>query len=168
MKKYFLMFALGLLLSAGLVPNSFALQCHEGNLGSDECWTNVIVSPLETNVVNRGTILVYDFNGGSTDTAAYQVVVSGASTDNYRVAGVAQATIATGDSGLILVRGQGKMKTLGNLASGDRIYTSVIAGRGVKGSSVDAVSVASHDKAIAFALQASTTDATNDAFITVV
>lgn len=164
LKYLFLAFALSLF----IVPSSFALQCHEGNLGSDECWTNVVVSPLETTPIVRGTIVVYDFNGGSTDNGAYQVIASTANTDGYRVAGVAQSTIATSDSGLVMVRGQGKIRTIGNLASGDRIYVSGTAGKGVKGASTDISSVASRDKAIAFALQSATTDATNDAFIVIV
>lgn len=168
LKYLFLAFALSLF----IVPSSYALQCHQGNLGSDECWTNVQVSSSETNVVDRGTVLIYDFSSSAnSDQAAYQVRVATATTDNYKVAGVAQNTIATGDSGLVLVRGQGKIKIAGAATSGDRLYTTGTGGRKgftAVGTSLDATSAASRDKAIAFALETSTTDATKDAFIVVV
>lgn len=160
------LFALAFILA--IVPSAFALQCKEGNYGSDECWTNVVVSPLETTPVIPGTILVYDAGASTADLAAYQVKVSTANTQGYIVAGVAQQTIATGDSGLVQTRGQGLVRTIGALTSGDRIFVSGVAGKGVKGASVDGASVASHDKAIAWALVTSASDATADAFITVV
>lgn len=159
---------LALVLSFVIVPASFAMQCHSGNLGSDECWTNVMVSPLETTVVEKGTILMYDATASSADLNAFQVKVTTANTDGYKVAGVAQRTIATGDYGLVLVRGQGFLRTIGAVTSGDRLFVSGSTGKGVKGASVDTASVASHDKAIAFALVTSATDATGDAYITVV
>lgn len=164
--KFLFLFAFTLLLA----KSAFALDCKNGNsFSSDECWTNVKVSSSETTPVIAGTVLVYDF-ASPTDAndAAFQVRVSSASTDNYKVAGVAQRTIATGDTGLVLVRGKGKIRATTAVASGDRLFTTSLSGRAGTYSPSDNTSVASRDKNIAFSLQTSTASATIDAYMVVV
>lgn len=165
-KIKFLMFFVGVLLMAS---PAFALQCKDGNFGPDECWTEVEVSRVETTPVIAGTVLVYDFtsNEGSSETAAFRVRVATASADAYKVAGIAQKTIATGDRGRVLVRGKGLLRVAGITASGDRLFTSSTAG--VASNSMPAGNtVASRDRNIAFALETESAAATTDAFITIV
>lgn len=170
MKKLNLFFVFAFVLA--LVPSAFAMQCKEGNLGPDECWTNVEVSPLETTPVIAGTVLVADFasNNGDTDTAGYRVRVSTTSNDGYKVLGIAQKTIPTGDSGLVLVRGKGKLRITGNAVSSDRLFVSSTAGTASKAISGSTVDVASHDKVLAFALTtfSNAFGSTEDAYITIV
>lgn len=163
MKKFIAFLVLALLIAAG---PSFALSCKEGNYGSDECWTNVRVSALETTPVIAGTLLMYDFTDDNADDAAYQVRVTSASTDSYKVAGVAQSTIATGDRGVVLVRGQGQLRIASGTASGDRLFASSTAG--AAGRHAAGATLASHDSVIGFALESTSGAATADAFITIV
>lgn len=128
--KKFLILALFVLVFAVLVSPAFALDCKNGNYGSDECWTNVRVSPLEDHPVSIGTVLVYDVSAGpltTDDGGAFQVRVltnAYSSIDGYRVAGIAQKVIATGDRGNVLVRGLGKARVSSNITSGDRLYVA--------------------------------------------
>lgn len=149
---------------------AWALMCKTSQSGnSDECWTQVKLSASETRVVSQGTVLVYDFTSSTgTDDSAFQTIVSTAATDGYRVAGIAQRTIATGDQDMILVRGKGKIHMFGGTTSGDRLFVSTNAGRAVNRASFDVASVASNDKPIAFALETQASTATIDAYITVV
>jgi len=168
MKKFIfsLLFVLALVVA---VSPAFALQCKEGNYGSDECWTNVVVSSGNTTPVIAGTVLVYDFSSDhSADDAAWTVRASSAITDGYKVAGVAQGPIATGDRGMILVRGQGQLRTTAAITSGDRLFPSTTAGQATKTNAVDVASAASRDGAIAFALETSAAASTMDAYIVVV
>ena len=160
---------LGFLVLALLIASpAFALQCKQGNFGSDECWTNVKVSDSETNPVIAGTILVYDFaSSTSSDDSAFNVRVSSASADNYRVAGVAQNAIATGKEGLVLVRGKGKIKIVGVATSADRLWVSATAGKAGTQFVTDSA-VATNDRPIAIALTTTTITSTADAYITVV
>ena len=189
MKKIFIFAFLSLAFLAVASP-AFALQCKVGNYGSDECWTDVRVSPLETTYpVSVGTVLVYDFKAGdidgvspnSPDGGAFQVrVLQGgtASLDSYRVAGVAQTVIATGDRGRILVRGRGKVRQATQSASGDRLYVvndgDMVGALGIRGGTESAPILygqSSYDKVIAFALktQSDTNGYTSqDAYITVI
>lgn len=169
-KRIFSFMILALILSAS---NAFALQCVSSQKvgGSDECWTQVKVSASETTPVTKGTILVYDFSSSpDSATAAFQVRVSTATTDGYKVAGIAQSTIATGDIGLVQVRGKGSLKIVtAAVSSGDRLFVSTTAGKAAKANIGDATYAAtSRDKVLAFALQTTTATATADAFITIV
>ena len=168
MKK--ILFSLFLVLAlVAVVTPAFAMQCKEGNYGSDECWTNVKVSANETTPVIAGTVLVYDFaSDHDADDAAWTVRVSSAITDMYKVAGVAQQTIATGDRGNVLVRGQGQLRTTAAITSGDRLFPSTTAGQATKTNAIDVASAASRDGAIAFALETSAAASTMDAYIVVV
>lgn len=125
MKKIsFLLILVALLLVA--TSPAFALNCKTSQSGnSDECWTEVRISPSETYVVSRGTLLVYDL--GSTE-PYYQVRVSTSSDDGYKVAGFAQAIIPTGDTALVQVRGLGYVQAVNGIASGDRLYPASRAG----------------------------------------
>jgi len=147
-----------------------ALLCKSGQAGnSDECWTEVKVSSAETNVVSAGAVLMYDITTDSADTNAYQVVLTTASLDAHRVAGVAQSIIATGDTGLILVKGKGKLNVHGVTATGDRVFTS--ASEGHAGTTIPAMGATntSSGDPIGFALQNSTAArATIDAYINVI
>lgn len=159
-----ILFVLALLIIAS---PAWALQCKTSQSGqSDECWTTVRVSNLETTAVIPGMLLVYDFTDDNVDDAAFQVRVSTASEDGYKVAGVAQSVIATGDQGAILVRGKGKLRVAGGNASGDRLYPSTTAGSA--GRHGPGGVLASHDALVAFALAANTGAATTDAYIIVV
>ena len=180
--KKFIFVALFVLALVLVVTPAFALDCKNGNFGSDECWTNVQVSPLETLPVSIGTVLIYDVSAGpltADDGGAFQVRVLGAganSYDGYKVAGVAQRTIATGDRGIIQVRGKGKVRVASNIASGDRLYVAVDSiNSGVLGKRAGTATEASSlDKIIAFGLNTQTaatcvsTTAPCDAYITVV
>ena len=170
MKKFkFFGFLIVLALLAMASP-AFALQCKTGNDASDECWTTITHASADTSVVNAGTILIYDFATatGTADTVAFNAIPSTAATDGYRVAGVAQGNIATGDRGLILVRGKGKIKASTAVTSGDRLFPSGTAGQARIIPVTDATSAASHDQAIAFALATTSAAATTDAYIIVV
>lgn len=166
MKKiiFSVLFVLALVVA---VSPAFALQCKTGNDGSDECWTNV--TARGTTPVIAGTVLVYDFTQDEdADYAAFNVVASSATAQNQLVAGVAQQTIATGDRGLILVRGQGQIRAGVAVTSGDRLFTSATAGSVLKIANDTVASNSSRDKAVAFALETSAAAATVDAFIVVV
>lgn len=162
-------FVLALLFSVVLISqNAFALQCKSGqSLNGDECWTEVKVSLLETNVVSAGSILVYDINTGDVNRGDHEAVLATASADEYRVAGVAQTVIATGDRGLVLVRGHGQITTRSACASGDRLYVSSSEGKSGTTGGQGGSAIASADP-IAWALEACTADATHDAYITVI
>jgi hypothetical protein len=155
------LFALAFVLA--IAPSAFALQCKNGNYGSDECWTNVQISTVETTPVIAGTVLEFAGTTDSADDNAYIVRVANASADHSAIAGVAQATIATGDSGLVLARGKGKIRVpAGVVATRDYLYASATAGAA---GTVPATGA----KVAAFALQSSTAGAaTIDAYITVV
>lgn len=168
MKKIKFLFVLALLFLAA--SPAFALQCKEGqSINGDECWTSVKVSLLETNVVSAGSILIYDINTGDIERGAYEVVLATASLDDYRIAGVAQQTIATGDWGKVLVKGKGLVIMRDVAASGDRIYVSSIEGKGgtTGGRAADGTNRISSADPIGFLLEASTADATHDAYITI-
>lgn len=155
---------LALVLSLALAPSSFALQCHQGNLGSDECWTNVQVDSLETKAVIAGTLLEFAASNNNADDNAYVVKVANASADYAAIAGVAQGNISAGDSGLVLVRGKGKLKTVaGAIASRDYLYTTSNAD-----GKAGIVPLPSGTRPIAHALQSSAGDATIDAYIVIV
>lgn len=164
MKKLLLVLAAVLLIA----PSAFALQCKNGNYGSDECWTNVVVSLQETTPVVQGSVLVYDYqsNSGNVDTASYQVRVADASADWNIVAGVAQSNIATGDSGLVLVRGQGKIRTKTTFAitSGDALYVSTSA----DSTKVVVTGAGPVANALVTTSASGNTSATIDAYITIV
>ena len=158
-----------LFLSLVVSTQAWALQCKSGNYGSDECWTDVRVSSSETTPVIAGTVLVYDFaSAEDADDAAFWVRVSSAITDGYKIAGVAQGTIATGDKGRVLVRGKGDLRVATSTTSGDRLYVSSTAGTATGTNTVAADSAASRDKVLAFALETSGSASTQDAFITVI
>lgn len=163
--KFLFLFVFALLLS----HNAFALNCKSGqSLNSDECWTEVKVSAQETGVVSAGSVLVYDTGTDSAERAAYEVRLATASLDSFRIAGVAQTRIATGDTALVMVRGKGKICLAGTVASYDRLYTSASAGLSGTTFGASTAAITSGDP-IGYALQASTgTRATIDAYITIV
>jgi hypothetical protein len=169
-KLFSLILVMGVSVVIASVSPAFALDCKNGNYGSDECWTTVMVSPNETTPVNVGTVLKYDIADDSSDKGAFNVRVA-TTVDGYLVAGVAQSAIATGTRGNILVRGKGKILSWGAVASGDRLWPS-FAGIAVSKASADVASAASHDKAIAFSLTTGTGTAinptSNDAYIVVI
>lgn len=157
------------ILSFLLIPNAFALNCVKSQIvgQSDACWTQVTVAAGETGVVSAGSVLVYEFtNSDDADMAAVTVRRATASNQSHRVAGVAQSVIATGDTGVVLVRGKGKLCVKDATSSGDPLYVSSSAGLAGRHNST---SIGSGDP-IAFALQANTTEnpgASIDAYITI-
>jgi len=164
--KKFLFLVIALLL---LTQNAWALNCKTSQSNqSDECWTVVKVSNSETTPVISGTVLRYDFTSSTgADDSSFQVRVATASGDAYLIAGVAQNTIATGDEGMILVRGKGKVRLAGAITSGDRLFASSTAGA-LGGGIYAGNTVASRDPNVAFALKTETAAATTDAYITVI
>ena len=175
MKKFILILLVLLLIA----PSAFAMSCKvQQGQGADECWTNVAFTmPDDTNVytrISRGTVLVYNsVTADNANDAAVRVMPCNASTDSYRVAGVAQQDYdwSSGDrTGVAMVRGKGFVRMIGGYASFDRIWASGNAktpGAGAVYEGVSTTSVASHDKPIGFMLTAGA-DATADAYITVV
>ena len=177
--RYFFLFALVLL---GLNSPVFALQCKDGNFGSDECWTTVQLVTSDRAII-AGTVLVYDFTtptqaGNSADNAAFYARVATSVDQANIVAGVAQRTYSSGDRAQLLVRGQGQLKVefIGGataVASQDRLFLLGSSGTGQFGTTStqvakSSIEMASRDQAVAFALEASSTEATIDAYITIV
>lgn len=165
MKKYSFLILLAFALL--LAKPAFALQCKAGNGGmeSDECWTEVKISIVETNPVIRGTVLYYENSTDSSEENGFEARVSSTpSNDRVRVAGVAQRSFATGDTARILVRGSGALRVTQTVATGDLLYVG-----GSDAGTAGRNAAASRDQAIAFARQASTTQrATIDAYIVVI
>lgn len=129
MKKINYLFFVALFLLAA--NNAFALQCNQSrdiDGSSDNCWSSVTVASNETTLVSAGTVLVYDVNNAknSASAASYQVRVTTASSSGVFVAGVAQKSIASGETALVLVRGRGDLavKTTDTLASGTPVWVS--------------------------------------------
>jgi hypothetical protein len=146
MKKLLVVLFVLLLVS----PVAFAMQCKEGNDSSDECWTQVKIDSGYTTLVSRGHILVVSVQGK--DVNANDGYLA---TNSYdQILGVAQKSIASGESALILVRGRGEVKiddanVGGSLASGDPL-SNLASGSAVEASP----SSASNDKAkVGLALQ---------------
>jgi len=169
-RRWVLGFFLALVLLSA--SDAFALNCIQSQKldAGDECWTQVRVSASETKVVSQGTVLVYDFASSEDDNdASVQVRVATTIDQGAIVAGIAQSTIATGDYGLVLVRGKGKVRVFGGTSSGDRLFVAANDGVLVNRASYDVASVSSNDKPIAFALETSAaTNQTIDAFVVVV
>lgn len=173
MRKYIFVFALLFVSFFLMASPSFALLCKEGQGldKSDECWTAVRIPSNLTYVVSVGSVLVHDFtNADSAELASVMGTTSTASLDTYNVIGVAQSVIATGDTGMVLVRGKGKVLAIGVTASGDRLFTSTT--RGNVGTGVPRVANANMDTQtsgdpIAISLQTRTTGTTGtiDAYI---
>lgn len=164
--KFLVLFAFALLLASP----AYALQCKAGNFeASDECWTNVKVASGETIAVIPGTILQYDFLSvdSSEDKGAFQVRVARELTDGYKLAGVAQSRIASGDYGKILVRGKGLVRVAEATASGDRLFVSATDGALEDTNNTTVASTASRDKAAAFSLESSSGAATIDAYVVI-
>lgn len=143
---------------------ALAFQTKAGNYeASDEIWSNVKIHDSETTVVDLGTVLEFDTTTDSAEENSYTVRVANASADHSRIAGVAQSTIATGDTGRVLVRGKGQVKAATTpLSTGDYMYASSTAG------SLGSIG-ASGAKVSAFALETKgEATATIDAYIVVV
>lgn len=182
MKKFKLSLIV-LLFSLFVSSQAFALECKQGNFGSDECWTTANLRVTGENLAQLlpGTVMVYDFvtpvqhgvEPNSADRAAFYVRPS-ASTDNTYVAGIYQGgtNVESGDRVQLLVRGKGLIRNATTTAiSGDRVYASTNG----EARSVNQREVglnyninASNDQVIAFMLESQTAAGTNDAFITIV
>lgn len=164
MKKFLILSIFAFFLSAS---SASAMVCQQ-SMYKDEgesCWTKVTIASTETGLVSEGTVLVYELNSATPKQGSYQVRLAHATTDTAYVAGVAQQTIATSDSAMILVRGFGKVLPAGVLASGDTLYTTA-AGR------ASAVAPKSSEEVakVGFSLSTNASEGTDaiDAFITVV
>lgn len=123
MKKLLLIAAFLLL----LVPkDAFALSCEvsQALFGGEACFTRVTLTSGETNLVSEGHVLVYHIDANTPRQGAYEVRLSTASTDGAFVAGVAQGRIVTGESAMILVRGFGRILTVGDIVTGDFLYVT--------------------------------------------
>lgn len=168
--KFSVLFA-ALLFVAG--HSAFALNCapSRNSQGSaDDCYSSVTVASNETTLVSQGTVLVYDVANAqvSSVNGAFQVKVSTASSQGVRVAGVAQNTIASGATALVLVRGRGDLAVNTNttIASGDALFV------GVSGDSTTTTSTTQTQLGFALESQASAAGtpgrATKKAYITIV
>lgn len=129
MRKLKFLFVMAFLLS--LSGSAFAFSCNASRMSggaADDCWVNVQVASNETTLVSVGTVLVFDTANAqvNANNSAYQVRVSTASANGVRIAGVAQKTIASGESALVLVRGKGEVaaKTADAIVSGDALFVS--------------------------------------------
>ena len=129
MKKLTLFFSLAILLVAG--PSAFALNCAPSRNSqgpADDCYTSVTVASNETTLVSNGTVLNYDITNAqfSSVNGAFQVRVVDASADGVIVAGVAQTSIASGNTALVLVRGRGDVavKNTETIVSGNALFVS--------------------------------------------
>lgn len=176
MKKITFAFLFVLVLLAAASP-SFALQCKEGNFGSDECWTTAQLTTNEVGQVIAGTIMVYDFEtgvneGNSPDNAAFYVKTATSVDKNNIVAGVAQKTYTSSDRVQLLVRGKGKLRVNTAVTSGDRLFVArgSVAQRGIATNDAkdNGNTLSTRDSAIAFALTSTSAAATTDAFITII
>lgn len=152
-KILFLILALALLAS----PKAFALMCEQSQAygGSDACWTEVRLSPNETEPsVSAGTVLVYDYANGDVTKSPTWVRVSTASLDGNRVAGVTQTSISAGNVVKVLVRGYGLLNISNGMAvsSGDALYVRG-AGGGRGAVTGDANPATVNGRPIAFALE---------------
>lgn len=172
MKKFKFSFLLAVLLVV-MGHNAFALNCagsRNSQGPADDCYTSVQVASNETTLVSAGTVLVYDIANAqvSSVNGAFQVRVSTASAQGVRVAGVAQSSIASGNSALILVRGRGDVATNTNttIASGDALFV------GVSGDATTTTSTTQTQLGFALENQTSTAGtparSTRKAYITVV
>lgn len=131
MKKFKISFLLAaLLMVAG--HSAFALNCAPSRNSqgpSDDCYSSVTVASNETTLVSLGTVLVYDVANAqvSSVNGAFQVRVATASAQGVRVAGVAQTSITSGSTALVLVRGRGDVATnvSTSFASGDPLFVGV-------------------------------------------
>ena len=125
------LFALAILLIAS--NSAFALVCapsRNAQGSADDCWTSVQVASNETTLVSQGTVLVLDITNAQfdPDNSAYQARVSTSGTSAY-VVGIAQQSITSGSTALVLVRGKGKVKVQGAVTSGNPLFVSSTAGR---------------------------------------
>lgn len=150
-----------------------AFSCNQSRMvggASDDCFSVVTVASNETTLVSLGTVLVYDvFNiEGTVARASNQVRVSAASTDGIHVAGIAQGTIASGNTALVMVRGRSvvALSDTDTVASGDALFVGASGDVGVTTSTTQTQP--------AFALDSQTaasgtqTRATIEAYITIV
>lgn len=174
MKKMYMFLAFAVLLLTA--KDAFALKCNPArdvNGSADDCWVSVKVSSVETTLVSAGTVLVFDIANAdfNEQTTSYQVRVSDASIDGAIVAGVAQNSIVSGATGLILARGRGDVavKTATPFASGDALFVSTSGDASIP---VSANVLGTTGKPVAFATQTKTvsgnTRTTTKAYITVV
>lgn len=178
LSQKFLVFGLFVVLSfVCLNPTSYALLCKnsqgiDGQSASDECWTQVRIPADFNQVVSAYSVLVYEFTSADNpDRGAYYARPVTASADWYRVAGVTQSIIATGDYGMVLVRGKGQLRTTSTgVSSGDPLFAA--ARTGFAGSNRAAATNERNVSSdpVAFALEAGPgtgTEATIDAYIVV-
>jgi hypothetical protein len=172
MKKYKFAFLLAVLLTV-MGHSAFALNCAPSRNSqgpADDCYTSVTVASNETTLVSAGTVLVYDVANAqvSSTYGAFWVKVSTASAQGVRVAGVAQNSIASGATALVLVRGRGDVAVNTNttISSGDALFV------GVSGDSTTTTSTTQTQ--LGFALESQATAAgtpgraTKKAYITIV
>jgi hypothetical protein len=111
-------------------------------------------------------VLVYDLNSASPNQGAFQVRLSETSADHTIVAGVAQATIATGESGLVLVRGPGVLRTAGGHVSGESVYLAASGQAGEHTGAADALNASVYP--VAVMLEDFDSGETHEAFINIV
>lgn len=151
-----------------LAPKAFALSCETAQAigGPEACYTKVTVSSFETTLVSAGMALVYEIDATTPKQGSYQVKVSTASTNNVWVAGFAQGPIKSGDSGMVLVRGFGLVRTTGGIASGDELY--VVASGNVAAWSANPAHISKDPVAIALGTSSTNGTTTRNAFIKVI
>ncbi len=130
MKKFIKLFFVASFLCL-VSQSAFALTCapsRQAQGSADDCYTAVTVASNETTLVSVGTVLVYDVTNAqvNNNNGSWQVKVGTASSSGVFVAGVAQRTIASGATALVLVRGRGDVavKTTETITSGNALFVS--------------------------------------------
>jgi len=162
MKKLLLLI---LVLGLAFTPPSFAIMCGLSSANNaGECVEQVTVTSSETTIVSAGMVLVYHIDATTPKQGSYEVKVGSASADNAFVAGFAKGRIASGQQGLVVVRGLVNARVKGNeaaISSGDMLYVST---------SGDVSEIALSDSSpLGFALDASASgDTQNQIFVTIV
>lgn len=123
MKKILFFLFIALLIASPV----FAYQCKAGQSGnSDECWTQVKIAETYNTLVSSGHILVVSL-ASSTLAENDGYLARLAASGDEEILGIAQASIASGESAMILARGRGVVKLAGpdaGIASGDILAVS--------------------------------------------
>lgn len=120
MRKVKLLFTLALVMFgvSSLSSDAFALQCKSGqSLNSDECWTEVQIGQGYPTLVSRGHVLTVSIGGNVVGDNNGYLANHSTTTGDETIIGVAQTSIASGNSGLVLAKGRGVVYITGERVS---------------------------------------------------
>lgn len=139
--KKLLILALVLALMSG---PAFAITTKAGTGGgADEAWVSVKVPEDYPTLVSRGHVLVYHYNTNDINSADGLYVRHAFASTDESVAGVAQKTIASGETTLILAKGRGVVNYINSpaantLASGDALGVHYSTAASTNGTVIEA------------------------------